>query len=216
MSTRRDVLIGLGVGGVAIVGGGAALVARTARDPELSGAEVIALQGDNSVALTCTNGKLTPRAIEGPYYTPGTPLRTDIRNGAPKMAPFILTGQVLDTSCRPIAGAVLDFWQTDDEGNYDNQGYGYRGHQFTDQQGKFRLITVRPTAYEAFGTRRTPHIHVKVQGHDTELLTTQLYMPDVKDRNARDNLYRAGLDVTFAGKEGEAQLAMFNFVLRSA
>jgi protocatechuate 3,4-dioxygenase beta subunit len=28
----------------------------------------------------------------------------------------------MDTNCRPIRGVLLDFWQTDDLGRYDNNG----------------------------------------------------------------------------------------------
>src|SRR5262249_59582752 len=53
----------------------------------------------------------------------------------------------LGRDCRPLAGALLDFWQADDDGSYDNQGFRLRGHQFTDAQGRYLLSTIVPAAY---------------------------------------------------------------------
>ena len=55
---------------------------------------------------------------------------------------LLITGSVVNTDCRPIAGAWLDFWQgADDAGRYDNDGYTLRGHQYTDEHGRFTLET---------------------------------------------------------------------------
>jgi protocatechuate 3,4-dioxygenase beta subunit len=126
---------------------------------------------------------------------------------------LLVAGRVLDAQCRPLAGAILDFWQTDHKGEYDNHGYRYRGHQYTDADGRFELVTVRPHAYTAMSLFRTPHIHVKVQGPDTPLLTTQIYLPDAEDTNARDRGYDPSLAITYTGREGSARQATFDFVL---
>ena len=72
----------------------------------------------------------------------------------------------------PSRVAVIDIWHSDEDGRYDNSGFRYRGHQFTDGAGAFRFETVRPGRYPG----RTPHIHVKVQGASTHLLTSQLFL----------------------------------------
>lgn len=149
----------------------------------------------------------TAQEIEGPFYTPDTPRRDDLRDGAAGSV-IELVGRVLGTDCEPIAGAVLDFWHADPAGDYDNDGFRFRGHQFTDRDGLFRLLTYRPRWYGEGRVVRTPHFHVKVQGKDTPLLTTQLYFPDEADRNAADRLYRDDLLLSLAG-----QTARFDFVL---
>ena len=58
-----------------------------------------------------------------------------------------IVGQVVDAACRPISGALLDFWQSDDRGRYDNQGYLLRGHQYANAKGEFRLDTLVPGEY---------------------------------------------------------------------
>jgi len=41
---------------------------------------------------------------------------------------LVVEGVVLSTACTPIPGALIDFWQADDRGEYDNSGYRLRGH----------------------------------------------------------------------------------------
>jgi protocatechuate 3,4-dioxygenase beta subunit len=114
-----------------------------------------------------------------------------------------LVGQVVDTSCRPIPGALLDFWQCDDKGHYDNEGYRLRGHQHTNNKGEFFLETLIPGEYPG----RTPHFHVKVRGKSRHVLTTQLYLPN-HPRNRRDFLFDPKLLLSAQGSE-----LRFQFVL---
>jgi protocatechuate 3,4-dioxygenase beta subunit len=213
MSNRRDALIGLGAGaGVAVLSVGALARRRWKLwyDFDEIGASVDALSGST---VRCTSGTLTGQQTEGPFFTPQTPRRRDIRDPDVSDKVLIVAGRVLDSQCRPIAGAVLDFWQTDHAGRYDQQGYRYRGHQHTDSDGRFELVTVRPQAYTAMSIFRTPHIHAKVQGRNTALLTTQLYLPDAVETNARDRGYDPSLAIEYVAQDGSAQRAVFDFVL---
>ncbi|WP_373365964.1 carbohydrate-binding protein, partial [Streptomyces fradiae] len=106
-----------------------------------------------------------------------------------------------------IPGVLLDFWQADVNGAYDNTGYRFRGHQFTDAQGAFRLTTIVPGLYPG----RTRHIHVKVQAPGHPVLTTQLYFPN-EPRNATDSLFDPRLLMTVRDAGG-AREAAFDFVL---
>ena len=105
--------------------------------------------------------------------------------------------------------ALLDFWHTDDEGEYDLSGYRFRGHQASDGAGRYRLETILPGAYSG----RTRHIHVRVQAPGGRLLTTQLYFPG-EARNETDGIFSARLlmDLTAAGSGREGR---FDFVLRA-
>jgi protocatechuate 3,4-dioxygenase beta subunit len=218
MSNRRDVLVGIGAGlGVSVLafaaaGRRAGLGHSLEYGFTAAGAPVGSLAGQ---PLKCTAGTVTAGQGEGPFYSPKTPERRDIRDPLVGEA-LIVAGRVLDQQCRPIVGAVLDFWQTDHLGRYDNEGYRYRGHQRTDEAGRFELMTVRPHAYTAMSIFRTPHIHVKVQGANTRLLNTQLYLPDAEETNARDLIYRPELAIQYVSREGSAERAVFDFVLESA
>jgi protocatechuate 3,4-dioxygenase beta subunit len=120
---------------------------------------------------------------------------------------IVVTGLVVTTACAPVAGAVVDFWQADDRGEYDNTGYRLRGHQTTDADGRYRLETIMPGRYPG----RTPHIHVNVQGPGRPVLTTQLYFPG-EPGNERDSIFRPELVVRFQ-EPASGRLAVFDFVL---
>ena len=156
----------------------------------------------------------TPSETEGPFFTPNSPERTSLLEPGMPGTRIVLTGRVLSAGCQPVAGALLDFWHADDSGEYDNQGYRCRGHQFTDADGRYRLETVVPGLYPG----RTRHFHVKVQPRGGRVLTTQLYFPG-EARNPRDFLFRPDLlmaiDAAAKGPETLAA-ARFNFILRSA
>src|SRR5512135_839580 len=133
----------------------------------------------------CSDGDPpTPRQTEGPFFKPRSPLRTSLLDPGIGGTKIVVSGWVLSTRCRPQAGVLVDFWQADDEGNYDNDGFRLRGHQFTDEAGRYRLETVVPGLYPG----RTRHIHVKVQAPNRPILTTQLYFP-AEARNSRDFLF---------------------------
>lgn len=143
----------------------------------------------------------------GPYYTPNSPERTSLIEVDMQGDPLRLEGFVLSTGCVPVAQALVDFWHCDAAGHYDNEGYRLRGHQFTDDQGRYTLETIVPGLYPG----RTRHIHVKVQPPNGAVLTTQLYFPD-EPQNARDGIFHPAL-VMAAAQDAAGMLARFNFVL---
>lgn len=162
-----------------------------------------------SLAATpaCGDDDETPTITEGPFFSSGSPERTSIRDG--DGTPLVITGTVLSTQCVALAGAKLDFWQANNDGEYDNSGYEFRGHQFTDDQGRFSLETIVPPLY----AQRTSHIHVKVQPSGGSVLTTQLYFPDVA-KNDSDDLFNAAclMDVSTVS---DGQAATFTFVVEA-
>ena len=116
----------------------------------------------------------TDNDVEGPFYREGAPERTDLVVEVD--APIVfLEGEVVGWDCRPIPGAWLDFWQADIKGDYDNTSiqYFYRGQQFADADGRWMLETNIPAPYPG----RPKHLHVKLQGEFSDILTTQLYFP---------------------------------------
>jgi protocatechuate 3,4-dioxygenase beta subunit len=150
----------------------------------------------------------TPSQTEGPYFTPNSPLRRSIVPAGAAGIRLTLTGRVLTTAGRPVVRALVDFWQADASGAYDNSGYRFRGHQFTDAKGRYALTTVVPGLYPG----RTKHIHVKVQARGGSILTTQLYFPVVA-RNRSDSIFRSELLVRNWRKVGSRRAARFDFVL---
>lgn len=146
--------------------------------------------------------------IEGPFYRTGSPERTDLYSevDGPRLT---IVGQVLGYDCRPIAGAWIDFWQTDGIGQYDNTSsdYRFRGHQFADDNGEWVLVTNIPGEYPG----RPKHIHVKVQGEILQPLTTQLYFPN-DPLNDSDHWYDRELEIEIVDElpNGDV-IAIYNF-----
>jgi protocatechuate 3,4-dioxygenase beta subunit len=156
----------------------------------------------------CPDAFIAP-LTEGPYYRKGSPERTDLLEEGTVGERVTLNGYVFDRNCDPIAGAWLDFWQADGKGNYDNRGYRLRGHQFTDEQGRYLLRTVIPGEYAG----RTNHIHVKVAGEKDGVTTTsQVYFPD-KKRNVQDPFFSEPMIIKLDRNEDGSYTGSFNFRL---
>ena len=155
--------------------------------------------------------KLTPAVDEGPYYKVGSPERANLVEEGIPGTKLVVTGRVTDEKGTPVGGAWLDFWQADGTGSYDNEGYVLRGHQYADDEGRYRLETVRPYEYQV----RAAHIHVKVSaGQGKPVFTTQLFFPDER-LNPTDPLFEPGTVMNVA-KMKDGETAAFDFVIPTA
>lgn len=190
ISPRR---VFLNKGGLVLLLGGAGL-------PIMTSQKAFAQQAG---AADCSIA--TPPAMMGPFFTPRSPLRNSLIERDTSGNRMTLSGRVLDADCRPVPGALLDFWQADGSGNYDNEGYRLRGHQFSDSNGAFLLETVVPGEYPG----RTPHLHVRIKGGRGPVLTSQLYFPG-HPKNGPDFLFDERLVMKGVGTDFE-----FDFVLRA-
>jgi len=144
--------------------------------------------GPSAVASGAISCVLSPEMTAGPYYLPGERLRRDIAEGKPG-APLALHLGVVDAStCRPIAGAVVEVWHADAAGVYSGFGAGagnrtfLRGGQRTNAQG----LAVFETIYPGWYPGRTVHVHVKVHVSGNVVHTGQLFFPD----SLTDRVYR--------------------------
>jgi protocatechuate 3,4-dioxygenase beta subunit len=150
----------------------------------------------------------TPQLTEGPYFTPNSPKRKSIVHAGAPGTRLTLTGRVLTTAGKPIPNALIDFWQADGRGAYDNSGYRFRGHQLTNAKGQYALFTIVPGLYPG----RTKHIHVKVQAPRKPVLTTQLFFPGVAG-NRSDGIFDTDCLVKRWRIVNGRRLATFDFVL---
>lgn len=221
MISRRAVLKrGLLVAGVPLLGlSGAAIFLDRKFNPHTPLHYPWPERGDEGLRATpeCLDHdhRETDSVTEGPFYKPDTPERRVLRDPTTVGTPLLLRGRVLTPNCSPLAGAVIDVWSCDGHGVYDNEGFRLRGHQFTDSRGEFVFETVKPSDYRNFGIHRTPHMHVKVQGRQTKLLTTQLYFPNER-LNEHDWFFRKSLLVQLERTTPATFVATFNFVLQTA
>jgi len=157
----------------------------------------------------CHDGDMPTRPqIEGPFFKPASPLRGNLREPGMAGRPTELAGFVLTRACRPVAGALIELWHANDQGEYDNTGFRLRGHLFADAKGHYAFKTIMPGLYPG----RTRHFHIKVQAAaESPVLTTQLYFPN-EPRNLEDDLFRPELTMQVAASD-DALRARFDLVL---
>jgi protocatechuate 3,4-dioxygenase beta subunit len=139
----------------------------------------------------------TESTILGPFHRHGAPELPAGGNIAPldqSGMPTCVSGRVLDLDGGPIAGALLDVWQTDSGGLYDSQHaetdeLHMRGQFRTDRDGRYLLWTSRPLHYQIpsdgpvgrmlRATNRHPwrpaHIHFVVSAEGYESVTTHIF-----------------------------------------
>jgi protocatechuate 3,4-dioxygenase beta subunit len=131
----------------------------------------------------------SPPSIEGPFYRPGMPVRSDLDIYGDPGVPLRMSGRVLDSACEPVANAVVEIWHAAPippdtepeqfEATYDNtREFRYYGQVATDANGHYEFETLRPGWYLNGAQYRPAHIHVKIWTGEDERLTSQLYFVD--------------------------------------
>ncbi len=140
---------------------------------------------EETIACTVTNTE-----TEGPFPTksPSTLVKTDIIGDRTGVAFTInITVQNTNTNCSVYAGAIVDIWHCDKDGNYSEYGgtqmqttnytayHFLRGRQTTNANGQVSFTSIFPGWY----TSRATHIHVHIYKPDgTSLLVTQIAFPE--------------------------------------
>ena len=166
---------------VAVTAAGGALMSRAAFAQEAAAtttAETTLMPG----ADVCV---LTPEVTEGPYYFDPALERADITEGTQTGVPTNVRLQIVDSACKPIAGARVDIWHCNAVGLYsgyanqtggvDTSGQTFlRGTQFASANGIVEFETIYPGWYAG----RTTHIHFKVFLDEKTVLTGQIFFPD--------------------------------------
>jgi protocatechuate 3,4-dioxygenase beta subunit len=134
---------------------------------------------------------VSPNETIGPYPSLADFTRSDIRENKQGL-PLTLTITVVNTNaaCAPVAGAVVDIWQCDADGNYSQYGSErnltyLRGLQTTDATGKVTFVTIYPGWYQG----RATHIHVEVTINGRSAKVTQIAFPE----DVTAQVYRTGV-----------------------
>lgn len=163
------------------LGAGSALLVACSEDGEPIEYDDPILAGTCVAGPTPSDGTCpaTAEDIEGPYYLPDAPERSDLDTVGDEGVPLSLLGLVTDTSCSPLAEIIVEIWHADPRGVYDNgETQNYRGFVRTGTDGAYAFSTLVPGRYLNGDTLRPSHIHVKVHRGGTEALTTQIYFLD--------------------------------------
>lgn len=132
----------------------------------------------------------TPTFVDGggPYYKPNAPFRNNIAPELHNGETLIVEGRLVKSDCTtPITDAELDVWQANETGNYEDEWY--RGRLRTGKNGEYSFQTVVPKGYGEGTGYRPPHIHFKVRIGNEEIITSQMFFPEVKGRAGFDDAY---------------------------
>ncbi len=138
----------------------------------------------------------TETTVLGPFYLGEhhhTPNGSDISGGVAG-TPMYAEGTVRAPDGRPIAGAVVDIWHSDDDGFYDAQkpidGPLLRARFVTTAEGHFAFKSIVPMSYPIpndgpvgqllDATKRHPmrpaHVHFHVSAEGFETLVTHVFV----------------------------------------
>lgn len=116
--------------------------------------------------------------ILGPFYRPGSPVRSNLRIKGDQGIPVELSGTIFHNDCKtPFHKARIELWHCSPGAVYDNSSdqFRYRGTAFTDSKGKYGFQTILPVPYDAGGFIRPAHFHLMITAEGYQSFVTQLY-----------------------------------------
>lgn len=147
-----------------------------------------------------TGGTSTESTVLGPFHLVASPRRElgDDINLDGKGTPCLVSGRVTGPDGEPLAGAVVDVWQTNEDGFYDVQQPGLqpagnlRGLFTADEEGRYWFRSVVPRFYPIpddgpvgqllAATGRHPnrpaHLHFIVAAPGYRPVTTHVFVAD--------------------------------------
>jgi protocatechuate 3,4-dioxygenase beta subunit len=215
-ATRREALALLGATGLAVTAG-------CGSDETATAPSATPTATPSPAGAACA---VAPTETIGPYPSLADFVRSDIREGRSGL-PVVLTITVVNanSACSPVAGAVVDIWQCDAQGQYsqyaqpgyDGRGATFlRGIQTTDASGRVTFTTVYPGWYAG----RATHIHVEVTVNGRSVKVTQIAFPENvtaavygsgvyaskgqnPTSNSRDNVFSDGVTGQLATLSGD-------------
>jgi catechol 1,2-dioxygenase len=123
----------------------------------------------------------TTADILGPYYRSGAPFRSDLTVPGQTAPPLLVKGTVFGANCTtPLAGALVEYWQSDSAGQYDNDSsdFRFRGQFRTGADGQYAFTTIVPGRYLNGNTYRPSHIHFRITAPGHRELVSQVYFKD--------------------------------------
>ncbi|MGE4340507.1 MAG: dioxygenase [Pigmentiphaga sp.] len=144
----------------------------------------------------------TQSALLGPFWRANSPVceaGDNIARSPTGGTPLEIRGRVLDHNGRPLAGAVVDVWQSDPRGLYENQdpqqeNMNLRGRFTTNDEGEYFVRTIQPAGYpvptdgpcgdllraQDRHPYRPAHVHFMVSHPDYKVLVTQVFPSDAE------------------------------------
>jgi len=116
---------------------------------------------------------------------------TKQHSGQPLGERIVVSGRVIDEDGRPVRDTLIEIWQANAAGRYLHKrdqhnapldpNFTGSGHAFTDSEGRYRFVTIRPGEYpwgNHHNAWRPAHIHFSIFGPAfATRLITQMFFP---------------------------------------
>lgn len=121
---------------------------------------------------------VTTTDILGPFYRPGSPMRSNLISAGSTGEVMHLGGTIFQKDGKtPMSNVLIEAWQCDENEIYDNTSddYLFRGAVKTDGYGKYSFKTIVPVPYKDGDDWRPAHIHLRISSADHQDLITQIY-----------------------------------------
>jgi catechol 1,2-dioxygenase len=189
-----------------------------------------------SMLVDAINHRLASGATEstvfGPFYREGAeemPMGASISKDG-RGEPTVVMGQVLSTDGTPLPHALLDVWETNENGLYEQQDpdqpeMNLRGKFRTDNEGRYYFVGIKPVSYSipddgpvgkmlrSLGRHsfRPAHIHMIVSAEGFVPVTTHLFVSGDKYLDA-DAVFgtKDSLVVDFVRNDSTEEAARYN------
>jgi protocatechuate 3,4-dioxygenase alpha subunit len=144
----------------------------------------------------------TPSQTVGPFFHLGMARAewADLTAGQPAGEKIAIEGRVIDGDGAPVPDAILEVWQANAAGRYNDPddrqddkpldpNFRGFGRVATDGEGRFRIVTIKPGPVPGRGNAlQAPHINIALFARGLlKHLYTRLYFAD-EPRNAGDPL----------------------------
>ena len=143
------------------------------------------------ISIPVTLSEITGPAFPKEIVSPEAFDLTRQHKGEPLGERIAVSGRVIDEDGRPIRNTLVEIWQANAAGRYLHKNdqhdapldpnFTGEGHTFTDDDGRYRFITIRPGAYpwkNHYNAWRPQHIHFSLFGPAfATRLVTQMYFP---------------------------------------
>jgi protocatechuate 3,4-dioxygenase beta subunit len=143
------------------------------------------------VSIPVTLSEITGPSFPKEIVSPKAFDLTRQHKGEPLGERIAVSGRVVDEDGRPIRHTLVEIWQANAAGRYLHKNdqhnapldpnFTGEGHTFTDEDGRYRFLTVRPGAYpwkNHYNAWRPQHIHFSLFGPAfATRLVTQMYFP---------------------------------------
>ena len=120
----------------------------------------------------------TTSDILGPFYRPGSPMRSNLIPAGSTGDVMHLGGIIFKEDGKtPISNVLIEAWQCDEHEHYDNASddYLFRGAVKTGRDGRYAFKTIVPVPYKDGDAWRPAHIHMRISSSDHQDLITQIY-----------------------------------------